>query len=65
MADDDHQQKRREAALKRAQTMGKENLRQAALKGHAKRSPEERSEAAKKAAVIRNRNREERKREGS
>jgi hypothetical protein len=45
--------------------MGKENLRQAALKGHAKRSPEERSEAAKKAAVIRNRNREERKREGS
>ena len=31
MADDDPQQKRREAALKRAQTMGKENLRQAAL----------------------------------
>jgi hypothetical protein len=44
--------------------MGKENLRQAALKGHAKRSPEERSEAARKAAATRNRNREERKREG-
>jgi hypothetical protein len=39
-------------------------LRQAVLKGHAKRSPEERSEAARKAAATRNRNREERKREG-
>jgi hypothetical protein len=55
----------REIALKRAQTMGKERLRQAVLKGHAKRSPEERSEAAKKAAATRNRNRAAKKNGGA
>ena len=54
----------REIALKRAQTMGKERLRQVGLKGHAKRTPEERSEAARKAAVTRNRNRAAKKNEG-
>jgi hypothetical protein len=64
MTEDERRQQRREAGLKRAQTMGKERLRQAVLKGHAKRSPEERSEAARKAAATRNRNRAAKKNEG-
>jgi hypothetical protein len=43
--------------------MGKERLRQAVLKGHANRTPEERSETAKKAAATRNRNRAAKKNE--
>jgi hypothetical protein len=39
-------------------------MRQATLKGLANRTPEQLSEAAKKAAATRNWNREERKREG-
>jgi hypothetical protein len=80
MEDDDRRQKRREAALKgaqtkgkarlreialkRAQTMGKEALQQAALKGNAKRSPEERSQAARKGAETRRRNWETKKSAG-
>jgi hypothetical protein len=45
--------------------MGKERLRQAVLKGHAKRSPEERSEIARKAAATRARNRAAKKNEGA
>jgi hypothetical protein len=57
-------QLRREAGLKGARTKGKERLRQAVLKGHAKRSPEERSETARKVAATRNRNRAAKKNEG-
>ena len=64
MTDEERRQQRREAGLKEARTMGKERLRQAALKGHAKRTPEERSEAARKAAATRNRNRAAKKNEG-
>ena len=60
----DLEKRLREIALKRAQTMGKERLRQAVLKGHAKRSPEERSETARKAAATRARNRAAKKNEG-
>ena len=45
--------------------MGKERLRQAVLKGYAKRSPEERSQAARKGVETRNRNRAAKKNEGA
>jgi hypothetical protein len=64
MTDEERRQQRREAGLKRAQTMGKERLRQAVLKGHAKRSPEERSQTARKAAETRRRKREAEKTAG-
>jgi hypothetical protein len=64
MTEDERREKRREASIKAAARRGKEGMRQATLKGLANRTPEQLSEAAKKAAVTRNRNREERKREG-
>jgi hypothetical protein len=57
MADDERQQKRREAGLKSAATKGKEGMRAATLKGLANRTPEQLSASAKKAAQTRARNR--------
>jgi hypothetical protein len=57
MTEDERRQQRREAGLKAAQTKGKEGMRQATLKGLANRTPEQLSEAAKKAAQTRARNR--------
>jgi hypothetical protein len=53
MADAERQQRRREAALKRAQTIGKERLREIALKGAQILGKEERSQAARQAAETR------------
>jgi hypothetical protein len=64
MADEERQQRRRDAALKRAQTIGKEGRCQASLKAAAKRTPEERSQAARQAAETRWRNREAKKSAG-
>jgi hypothetical protein len=54
-SDDDERQKRREAGFKSAASSGKEGVRAAALKGLAKLTPEQLSEAARKGRETRRR----------